>query len=62
MMKRFFLLLVSSAFMLSVNAQQEVNLKYGKPTKEEMAMTLYRSAKQLLDRLQGEVTYQGVET
>lgn len=41
MMKRFFLLLVSSAFMLSVNAQQEVNLKFGKPTKEEMSMTEY---------------------
>ena len=41
MMKKIFLLLVSSAFMLSVNAQQEVNLKFGKSTKEEMAMTEY---------------------
>ena len=40
-MKRTILLLVFSAFLLSMNAQQEVNMKFGKPTKEEMSMTEY---------------------
>lgn len=40
-MKRTILLFIFSAFLLSMNAQQEVNMKYGKPTDEELRMTVY---------------------
>lgn len=40
-MKRVVIAIVFLASLLSMRAQQEVNTKFGKPTKEEMTMTVY---------------------